>query len=167
MEENKVDTNIFERNILEIQKQLNELGQISFVPGGISMWPILKHKKQTVIIERLDEGLKRLDVALYHRGGKILVLHRVLEVLPDGYLMRGDSQQETEKVPFDCVLGKMIGYYVGKKFIPCDDKKYLERVEKWLANDKKRQRKLKRFFFFRKVKGKLKRIFGVKSSNKK
>ncbi len=151
-----------EKKIAEIKKQLEELGQISFVPGGISMWPIFKHKKQTVIIERLDGPLNRLDVALYHRGGKILVLHRVMEVLSDGYVMRGDSQQETEKVSTDCILGKMAGFYTGKKYVRCDDEKYLARVEKWLSDDEKREKRLKRFFFFRRVKSKLKRILGIK-----
>ena len=75
---------------------------------GISMVPMLDQKTDHVIICRAEEGLKTGDVALYRRGSD-LVLHRVIGLLPEGYLIRGDNCIGTETVRREAVLGKLCG----------------------------------------------------------
>ena len=75
---------------------------------GISMIPMLNEKTDHVIIGRTEEGLKTGDVALYRRGSD-LVLHRVIGLLPEGYLIRGDNCIGTENVRREAVLGKLCG----------------------------------------------------------
>ncbi len=150
---------------LDHKARLMENNVISFVPGGNSMWPTLKNKGQSVVVEAKKERLKKFDVALYVRGQNTFILHRVLDVLEDGYLMCGDSQFVLEKVTEDQIFGKMIGFYRGKKFIDCKDEKYKKKVEKWYKNKTLRKIRIKFFFFRQKVKNKLKRIFGGKNKN--
>lgn len=57
---------------------------------GFSMMPLLREKKDIIEIRRKkDERCKKYDVVLYKRGSKY-ILHRILKVLPDGYIIAGD-----------------------------------------------------------------------------
>ena len=143
----------------DMKTQLEKDGVIAFVPGGISMWPTLKDKGQSVVVEKNQERLDKFDVALYLRADGSYVLHRVIGVLDDGYVMLGDSQVNPEKVLEEQILGKMTGFYKGETFVDVNSKEYLEQVEKWYNNPARRKRKIKRFYFRQAIKKKLKKIF--------
>lgn len=128
--------------------QLNNNGVIAFVPTGNSMWPFLKNRNQSVIVEKKTERLKLYDVALYLRKDGKIILHRIVKVLNNGYIIQGDSQFYQETIEEDYVIGKMISFYRGKKSISCDDKKYNETVIKWV-NSRYKKKILCKFFFFR------------------
>ena len=146
-------------------EKLNKNEVISFVPKGDSMWPILKNKGQSVIVSAKKERLKELDVALYVRGQNTFVLHRVLKVLEDGYLVCGDSQFDLEKVYEEQIFGVMLGFYRGKKYIDCQEEKYVRKVKKLYKHKRIRALRVKFYFFKKRVKNKLKRIFGSKKKD--
>ena len=105
----------------EYQRVLEKNGVLSFTPGGISMWPIISNRADTVIIKTTQGILKKYDVAFYERKSGQVVLHRVLKVNQNTYDMCGDSQTAVEKgVPFEAVFGVMEGYYKGGKYIDCN-----------------------------------------------
>ena len=79
------------------------------------------------------------------------VLHRVVEVKTDGYVMRGDSQEELEFVKEDQVVGVMKGFHRGKKFIDAQDPKYLSDVEKWYRRKRVRRLRVKLMYLKRKI----------------
>ena len=141
------------------KEQVERLGAISFVPNGVSMWPIIKNRGQSVIIEKKQGRLKRFDVAFYQRDNGNCVLHRVMKVTDNGYIMCGDSQFALEIVDEDKVFGVMTGFYKKDKYIPVTDEDYLNSVERWYKRKKTRRFKVTIFIFFYKVKNKLKRIF--------
>ena len=58
--------------------------------SGISMKPMLRDRRDTVVIAPVSGRLKKYDVALYRYKGKYL-LHRVVKVLPDSYVCCGDN----------------------------------------------------------------------------
>ncbi len=142
---------------MDYKKDLLKNGVISFVPGGNSMWPILKHRKQSVIIIAKKERLKKHDVAFYQRQNGTIVLHRVMEVIDDGYVMCGDSQLSLEKVKEDAVFGVMTSFYRGKRCVEVTDGDYIKEVERWYGNENRRKRKLQSFYFRQRVKGKIAR----------
>ena len=146
-------------------EKLNKNEVISFVPRGDSMWPTLKDMGQSVIISAKKERLKEFDIALYVRGQNTFVLHRVLKVLEDGYAICGDSQFDLEKVAEEQIFGVMIGFYQGKKYIDCKDPKYIKRVKKLYKHAKIRKLKVALYFFSKRVKNKLKRMFGSKKKD--
>ena len=150
---------------IDYKDNLNKNNVISFVPRGNSMWPTLKNKGQSVVVQAKRQRLNKLDVALYVRGQNNFVLHRVMQVLEDGYLMCGDSQFSLEKVTEDQVFGVMIGFYRGEKYVDCNDDKYKKKVEKWYKRKRLRKFRINFFFFRKKVINKLKRIFGGKNKN--
>lgn len=71
---------------------------------GVSMEPMLRQNRDLVIIQAPVSRLQKYDVALYNRGGDH-VLHRVIKVEADHYLIRGDNTYALEHVPDSAVIG--------------------------------------------------------------
>ncbi len=147
------------KDFVDYKKEIEEKSIIAFVPKGESMWPIIKNKRQTVIIEKKKGRLSKFDVAFYTRADGVFVLHRVVEVVDGGYVMCGDGQMVRERVNEEAVFGVMTTIYKAKKSVPITDKKYIKSVQKWYKSNKKRARKIKRHNFNLRVKRALKRIF--------
>lgn len=143
----------------DYSEELEKNGAIAFVPSGISMWPTLKNRGQSVVVVKKTAKLSRYDVALYIRPGDKYVLHRVMSPTDEGYLMCGDSQSVYERVAEEQVIGVMEGFYRKNKYISVSDEKYKREIEKWYSHKKRRKFKLKIFYFVQRVKGKLSRVF--------
>ena len=75
-----------------IEEKLNLGGEVTINPGGISMKPLVIPKRDSVILKKPPEVLKKYDVALYRRKSGQFVLHRVVGVKKDGYVTCGDNQ---------------------------------------------------------------------------
>ena len=146
---------------LKIEEILAEQGVYVGPTVGVSMLPMLKNRRDTIVVKPKAERLKRLDVALYRRGNDY-VLHRVLAPIDGGYLIRGDNCYANERIPEEDVFGVLTEFFRKDKHIYCTDKKYLRYAEKRLKTYKTRR-------FFVRVKGKIKgglkkilKLFGIK-----
>ena len=84
-------------------------GHLVYKTRGVSMEPMLRQDRDLVIIRIPGSRLKKYDVALYKRG-KDYVLHRVIEVMQDHYLIRGDNTYAVETVPDEAVIGVLTGF---------------------------------------------------------
>lgn len=129
---------------------LETKGTLVFVPNGVSMWPFIKHHRQSVIIEKLSAPIKEYDVIFYKRTSGDFVLHRVVSVDKDFFVVRGDSQQLLEKVTSDQIFGIMTAFYKGEKLISVNDEKYLKKVKRWYKNTIFTRLRIK--FFYGKIK---------------
>ena len=89
-----------------IEKYIKQNGEFIAIPVGTSMYPMLRNRKDTIVVTPTQARLKKYDVALYRRGDSY-VLHRVIKVLPDSYVIRGDNCALKEYVPNSSVLGKL------------------------------------------------------------
>ena len=66
-------------------------GRIIYANTGNSMRPLIRQGRDLMIIERRpDVRLRRLDVVLYKSNGKY-VLHRILKVRENDYVICGDN----------------------------------------------------------------------------
>ena len=65
--------------------------QIRFSPKGISMLPMLRDGRDTVVLSPAPEYLKKYDLPLYRRDNGTYVLHRVIHV-GETYTCIGDNQ---------------------------------------------------------------------------
>ena len=79
-------------------------GKLVYRTKGSSMKPMLKENRDLVIIQIPESRLKKHDVALYKRGNSY-VLHRVIDVKSDHYLIRGDNTYSLESIPDKAVIG--------------------------------------------------------------
>lgn len=76
----------------------------------VSMYPMLRYRRDPVLIQPVRQELKRYDVAVYNRGDGYVV-HRILEVRPHSYVFRGDNCIGSEIVGKDLVLGIVTGFW--------------------------------------------------------
>ena len=66
-------------------------GKFVYKNKGTSMYPLIREGRDLLVIEKIREKPKKYDVLLYQRDQGEYVLHRVLEVRPDGYVLNGDN----------------------------------------------------------------------------
>lgn len=109
-----------------IEQELAVNGHSFFQTVGDSMEPLLHNRKSTVVIAAKQGRLKRYDVALYHRPTGEYVLHRVLKVLDEAYLICGDNRVWKETVPEEWIIGVMTDFYPDEHSNPisCNSKIY-------------------------------------------
>ena len=88
-----------------LESELQKSGVYASVTKGVSMRPLFKTNRDMVIIRKPTEELRRFDVALYKLPSGKYVLHRVIKVLPDKYVIRGDNTYSREYVPKEWVIG--------------------------------------------------------------
>ena len=78
---------------------------------GNSMRPLLFDRESIVVVEDAERvPPQRGDVVLYKVGGTY-ILHRVLRVEAEEYLIRGDNTWTLERVPKTALLATMTGFY--------------------------------------------------------
>ena len=101
---------------------------------GVSMWPMLRNRRDTIVVEPLaGRRLQRFEVPLYRRGDAY-VLHRCIEVHPDSYTMLGDNCLEKERgIDEGRVIGVLAGFYRGDRRIDMDGWAYRVYVRIWYA----------------------------------
>lgn len=73
------------------EEELNRKGSFTFTNVGVSMLPLLRQQKDLFTIEKRQGQCKKYDVVLYKRPPKSYVLHRVVEVREDSYVILGDN----------------------------------------------------------------------------
>lgn len=139
-----------------IKEKLASGGSVSFSPKGTSMLPLIKQGEDSVTISPVSGKLKKYDVPLYLRKNGQFVLHRIIDVRKDGYVMCGDNQCNFEYgIDDTCIIGIMTQIIKPDKIICVTDKQYLSYCKK---------RVLKIFIkrIYRKFKRMVKRILKYK-----
>lgn len=94
-----------------IERIIEEQGFYASTVVGISMYPMLRNRRDTVIISPVDGRLKKYDIPLYRRGDAY-VLHRIVRVLPESYIICGDNCMELEYgITDEQIIGVLTGFY--------------------------------------------------------
>ena len=154
-----------ENEILSLEKEIIDNGVVCFTPKGNSMRPFIKGGKHTVLVSKKEGKLRTFDVALYKNKDGKYILHRIIEVLEDGYTFTGDFTTEKEFISEDDVFGYATGYFTDKKhkkFIDASSPKRLKKVAKYYKSEKKRLRYIKRKSRLLSFGGKIKCVFTKK-----
>lgn len=107
-------------------------GVLVYKTRGVSMKPMLRQNRDLVEIRVPASRLRRYDVALYRRG-KDYVLHRVIAVREDHYLIRGDNTYSLERVPDGAVIGVLSAFVRGGKRHSVDGTGYRIYARIWNA----------------------------------
>ena len=100
-------------------------GKLIYTGVGTSMLPMLRQRRDLLIIERPGRTLRKYDVPLYRRDSGKYVLHRVLKVRRDGYVLCGDNQWRREYGITDRqIIGVLTAFVRDGKEIPVTDRRY-------------------------------------------
>lgn len=96
---------------LHIEDVLEQQGVFISTTSGVSMYPMLRNRRDTIVIKPYCGRLKKYDVPLYRRGDRYL-LHRIIKVLPDGYVICGDNCVTKEyDITDNEILGVLTEFY--------------------------------------------------------
>ena len=108
-----------------IENQLFTEGFYVSTTVGMSMRPMLRNRRDRVIIRPVGEGrLSKWDLPLYRRPDGKYVLHRIIAVKEGCYVIRGDNTYVNEIVPDEWVFGVVTEFYRGDRHVIADNKAY-------------------------------------------
>ena len=94
--------------------------------------PLIRQGKDLLIIEKVNGRLKKYDVPLYKRDSGQYVLHRILKVRKNDYVICGDNRWGREYGIQDRhIIGVLTGIIRDGKEISVNDKKYKIYVHLW------------------------------------
>ena len=71
-------------------------GRLVYRNAGTSMNPMIREGRDILVIRPADGKLKRLDIPLYKRDSGEYVLHRIIRIRKDGYVLCGDNRYRPE-----------------------------------------------------------------------
>lgn len=96
---------------------------VVFTVTGISMWPLIRHRHDSVRLSALRRLPRRGDIVLYKTPSpkNKYILHRVYKVTGDTIVTLGDNRLEPDPaVPARCVIGRAEAVLRGKREYNCD-----------------------------------------------
>lgn len=116
-----------------IEQQLEKHGSLVYTNVGDSMMPLLRQNRDLMVIRaKGQERCRKYDAVLYRRPAGEYVMHRILKVCPDSYVICGDNRWAREKgVPEEWILGVLTAVVRDGKEIPVTDWRYQLYVHLW------------------------------------
>ena len=119
-------------NKLTYEEILKRDGKYIFTPVGTSMLPLLRQRKDTVLVEDSFGIFKKNDVVLYKRESGEYILHRILKIENDSFTMCGDNQTDLEKgIRKEQILGVMTAFWRGEKMVKTTNPLYRLYTNVW------------------------------------
>ena len=92
------------------EEELDKKGILVYINKGNSMYPLIRQGKDVLIIKKVNSRLKKMDVPLYKRKSGQYVLHRIIKVNENDYVIRGDNTYYNETgIRDDQILGVLSG----------------------------------------------------------
>ena len=83
---------------ISFEDYLDQYGSLTYTNVGVSMMPLLRQGKDLFTVRKKGkERCRKGDVVLYKRPPDRYVLHRIIEVRPDDYVILGDNCIAMEK----------------------------------------------------------------------
>lgn len=141
-------------NKSDYRQVIEEKGFLVSTIVGVSMYPLLRQRKDSVHIVKITEPLKKNDVILYQRDSGLYVLHRLIKIIDGKYVFCGDNQWQKEYGITDKnIIGIMTGYYKKEKYYSVNTFKF--KLYTWFINITRPLRRLRDF-----LKRTIKKIIG-------
>lgn len=92
------------------EEELDKKGILVYTNKGNSMYPLIRQEKDVLIIKKVNTRLKKMDIPLYKRESGQYVLHRIIKVNENDYVIRGDNTYYNETgIRDDQILGVLSG----------------------------------------------------------
>ena len=115
-----------------IEEQLRENGVVVSTTVGVSMKPMLRNRRDRVVLCAVgEERLNKFDLPIYRRPDGKYVLHRIIGVREDHYVIRGDNTYKKEYVPHGWVIGCVTEFYRNGKRVSAESRGYRFYASAW------------------------------------
>jgi hypothetical protein len=114
------------------EEQLAKNGKLIYTNKGDSMMPLIKQDRDLLIIKPVQGRLKKYDVPLYKRDSGQYVLHRILKVRKNDYVICGDNRWVKEYGIRDRhIIGVLVAVIRNGKEVSVNNWKYKLYVHLW------------------------------------
>lgn len=111
-------------NDSNIKKIIQEQGIHYSTTVGMSMYPLLRDRKDRIIVRPNKDKYCISDVILFQRPNGKIILHRIVGENDNHYLVCGDNQYTIEKVSKEFVIGKLVAFYRGNRYVSIKEIRY-------------------------------------------
>lgn len=137
-----------------IREKIDKGAEVTIQPRGTSMLPLIRQGVDEVILKRPEGRLKKYDIPFYKRKNGQFVLHRIVKVRKDDYVLCGDNQTVYEYgITDDMIIAVVCGIKRDGKVIKPDNPEYLQYCKGHV-----RKQKIKgKFIWIRSVLSRIKR----------
>lgn len=117
---------------ITFEEELARHGSLLYTNVGSSMMPLLRQGRDLILIARRPQGrLKKYDTVLYKQGERY-ILHRILKVRKEDYVICGDHNWRREYgITDEQIIGILTAFVRDGKRIPVTDPKYRCYVHLW------------------------------------
>ena len=117
------------------EQELAEKGTLIYTTVGFSMRPFLRSGQDLMVIEAAKgQRFRPRDVVLYRRSSGKYVLHRIMAVRKDDYVLCGDNCWELEPgIRDEQILGVLTAVIRDGKRRDVSDSDYRAKVFAWWA----------------------------------
>lgn len=104
------------------EDEIKRTGRIIYANVGDSMMPLIKQGRDVLVISTVNGRLKRYEIPLYKRDSGQYVLHRILKVRKNDYVICGDNRCNKEYGITDRhIIGVLSGIIRDGREIPVTD----------------------------------------------
>ena len=119
---------------MTFQRCLAENGFLTYHFKGTSMEPMLKQGRDLfTVVPKGQARCQKYDMVLYRRPPDQYVLHRVVEVRPDSYVILGDNCVAKEYgIREEDILGVMTSFLHKGRQVPVTDWRYRAYCHIWV-----------------------------------
>lgn len=119
-------------NKSSFEEEIKKSGRIIYTNVGDSMMPYIKQGRDVLVISEVNGRLNKYDVPLYKRDSGQYVLHRILNVRENDYVICGDNRWNKEYGITDRhIIGILTGVIRDGQEIPVTSRKYRIYVHLW------------------------------------
>ena len=138
-----------------IREALDAGGNVEIPIRGVSMLPMLKEGRDSVILSPIKRKLKKHDIVLYLRSDGSYVLHRIA-IAADNYSCIGDAQFVLERgILYSQMIAVAVAFRRGRRLVKVTNPLYRLYCVIWKTSRPVRH-------FLRRAKRKICRMFGRK-----
>ena len=93
-----------------IEDELEKHGTYATNTKGISMRPLFKTHRDAVVLKSVDREIKKYDIVLYTDATDRYILHRVIGIRDDVFIIRGDNTFKKEYVDKRRVIAYVVSF---------------------------------------------------------
>ena len=121
-----------EEQFSNLESELKERGVYVSTTAGVSMKPMLRNRRDRVVLLPIgDKTLARWDLPIYRRPDGKYILHRVIDVKSDHYVIRGDNTYQKEYVKDAQIVGVVREFYRGDRHVLANARTYRAYAALW------------------------------------
>ena len=121
------------------EEYLEQNGSMTYTNAGRSMLPLLRQGRDLFTLKKKGPGRCRVGDVVLYRAGEKYVLHRVVEVRENDYVILGDNCVCREfGISDEDIIGVMTGYVRGGKEHSVSDAGYRLYSALWLHTENPR-----------------------------